>query len=163
MPDPELDRAMRGDPLGAGNGPTVPLSIRDRVASARVGRLATFDPGDAVHLVPCCFALDPEADRWYWVVDAKPKRSLALRRLANLERRPEAVLVVDHYDEDWAQLWWVRLDGRGRVLVADTEDDRRARSLLSAKYPQYRETPPPGATVAVEVTAWRWWSASGTW
>jgi hypothetical protein len=28
---------------------------------------------------------------------------------------------------------------------------------LAAKYRQYRETPPPGAVVAVEVTRWRWW------
>jgi PPOX class probable F420-dependent enzyme len=146
----------------------VPASVRARVGGARVGRLATVDVerGDddlRIHLVPCCFALDPDVDRWYWVVDAKPKRSLALRRLANLERRPAATLVVDHYAEDWSQLWWVRLDGRGRVLPAGTEEDERARDLLSAKYPQYRACPPPGAAVAVQVTAWRWWSASGDW
>jgi PPOX class probable F420-dependent enzyme len=133
------------------------------VAAARVGRLAPLAVGPAVHLVPCCFVLDPDADRWYWVVDGKPKRSLALRRLANLARHPVATLIVDHWDEDWSQLWWVRLDGRGRVLEAGTEDDRRARDLLTAKYAQYRADRPPGAAVAVDVVGWRWWSASGGW
>jgi PPOX class probable F420-dependent enzyme len=161
---------MRGDhprevvgPTGPGNAdPDPPPAVRARVAAARVGRLATR-ADDAVHLVPCCFALDPAADRWYWAVDAKPKRSLALRRLANLERHPAATLLVDQWDEDWSQLWWVRLDGLGRVLATGTEDDRRARSLLTAKYAQYRADPPPGATVVVEVTGWRWWSAAGAW
>jgi PPOX class probable F420-dependent enzyme len=138
--------------------------VRSRVASARVGRLGTLQPDGAVHLVPCCFALDPEGDRWYWVVDGKPKRSLALRRLANLAERPAATLVVDHYDDaDWSRLWWVRLTGRGAALAAGSAADRRARDLLAAKYPQYRDHPPPGAAVAVDVDTWRWWSAAGTW
>jgi PPOX class probable F420-dependent enzyme len=137
--------------------------VRARVAAARVGRLATLSGPEAVHLVPCCFALDPDADRWYWVVDAKPKRALAIRRLDNLGRHPAATLVVDHWDEDWSQLWWVRLDGRGRVLEPASDEDRRARDLLTGKYAQYRAEPPPGAAVAVEVVGWRWWSASGSW
>ena len=160
---------MRGDPPGFATvtgrvlATAPPPAVRARVADARVGRLATHGPGDALHLVPCCFALDPDADRWYWAVDGKPKRSLALQRLANLARRPEATLVVDRYDEDWTQLWWVRLDGVGRALPAGDSDDQRARSLLVDKYVQYRDAPPPGATVAVEITGWRWWSAAGTW
>jgi PPOX class probable F420-dependent enzyme len=137
--------------------------VRARVAAARVGHLATLAGEQAVHLVPCCFALEPTADRWYWVVDGKPKRTLALRRLANLAAHPAATLVVDHWDEDWSQLWWVRLDGRGRVLDDGSPDDRRARELLAAKYAQYRADPPPGAAVAVDVVGWRWWSASGSW
>jgi PPOX class probable F420-dependent enzyme len=141
-----------------------PTEVRSRVAAARVGRLGTLDPHGAVHLVPCCFALDPDADRWYWVVDGKPKRSLALRRLSNLAERPSATLLVDHYDDaDWSGLWWVRLTGRGSVLEAGSAADRRARDLLAAKYPQYRDVPPPGAAVAVDVDAWRWWSAAASW
>jgi PPOX class probable F420-dependent enzyme len=127
--------------------------------------MATLAGDAAVRLVPCCFALDPATDtaRWYWVVDAKPKTTLAVRRLADLAARPSVTLLVDHWDEDWSQLWWARLDGRGRVLEPGSDDDRRARELLAAKYAQYRRDPPPGAAVAVEITGWRWWSASGRW
>jgi hypothetical protein len=42
-------------------------------------------------------------------VDAKPKRSRALRRMENARRRPEMTVLIDHYDDDWTRLWWVRL------------------------------------------------------
>ena len=44
---------------------------RDRLAAARVARLATVTPGGRPHLVPCCFALVGETA--YSAVDAKPK------------------------------------------------------------------------------------------
>jgi PPOX class probable F420-dependent enzyme len=92
----------------------------------------------------------------YSAVDAKPKTSRSLRRLANLRANPAASLLVDHYDEDWTALWWVRVDGRGRVI--DTGDERsRALALLAAKYPQYRAEPPPGPVIALDVTTWRAW------
>jgi PPOX class probable F420-dependent enzyme len=89
-------------------------------------------------------------------VDAKPKSTLALRRLDNLRAHPAASLLVDHYAEDWAALWWVRLDGTGRVVEGGPERDA-ALALLAAKYGQYRRDPPPGPVVVLDVTAWRAW------
>ena len=128
--------------------------MRARVASARVGRLATVTATGRPHLVPCCFALD--GDVVVSAVDAKPKSTLALRRLDNLRAHPAASLLVDHYAEDWATLWWVRLDGTGRVVEGGAERDA-ALALLAAKYEQYRRDPPPGPVVALDVTAWRAW------
>ena len=59
--------------------------------------------------MPICFAL--EGDTLYTAVDHKPKRSRDLQRLENIAANPAVSLLVDHYDEDWAQLWWVRADG----------------------------------------------------
>ena len=92
----------------------------------------------------------------YSAVDAKPKSTLALQRLRNLAAHPVASLVVDHYEEDWTRLWWVRVDGSARVLEAGPERDR-AIDALAAKYVQYLEVPPPGAVVALDVEAWRGW------
>ncbi|MGZ4272517.1 MAG: TIGR03668 family PPOX class F420-dependent oxidoreductase, partial [Solirubrobacteraceae bacterium] len=87
---------------------------RERFAAARVARLATADAGGRPHLVPVVFAV--EGDRIYTVVDAKPKRTTSLRRLANVLENPQVALLVDHYDDsDWDALWWARADGRGRV------------------------------------------------
>jgi PPOX class probable F420-dependent enzyme len=99
------------------------------------------------------------ADVVYSVVDHKPKRSAALRRLDNIRAHPAVCLLVDHYEDDWAALWWVRFDGRARVLI-DGPEHVDALALLRAKYPQYRATPPTGAVVAIDVTACRAWSAS---
>ncbi|HEX5944741.1 MAG TPA: TIGR03668 family PPOX class F420-dependent oxidoreductase [Acidimicrobiales bacterium] len=131
-----------------------PAARRDRLAAARVARLATVTPGGRPHLVPCCFALVEETA--YSAVDAKPKSTLALRRLANLRANPQASLLVDHYAEEWATLWWIRVDGDGRV-VDDGAERTTALAALAAKYEQYRRQPPPGAVIALDITAWRAW------
>jgi PPOX class probable F420-dependent enzyme len=131
--------------------------MRERFANARVARLATVDTDGQPHLVPCCFALI--GDRVVSVVDAKPKRTQDLRRLANIRAQPRVSVLVDEYDEDWARLWWVRGDGAARVVVGGPEREQ-ALDVLRAKYPQYQEQPPEGPVVEVTVDDWRGWSAS---
>jgi PPOX class probable F420-dependent enzyme len=132
-------------------------ALRRRAEAAPVARLATADVAGRPHLVPCCFAV--EADVVYSVVDHKPKRSAALRRLDNIRANPAVSLLVDHYEDDWAALWWVRFDGRGRVVV-DGPEHAGAVALLCGKYPQYRANPPTGVVVAIDITDCRSWSAS---
>ena len=131
--------------------------MRERVSTAWVGRLATVGAGGAPHLVPFCFAA--EGDVLYSAVDAKPKRTDRLQRLRNAAREPRVSVLVDHYEDDWTRLWWVRLDGRARELPAGPEAER-AVALLVAKYPQYRERRPAGPVLRIDVERWRSWSAS---
>jgi PPOX class probable F420-dependent enzyme len=131
---------------------------RSRLATARVGRLATVDADGRPHLVPIVFVLD--GDTLYSAVDAKPKRTTALRRLANVAATGVVSVLADHYsDTDWAALWWVRADGTGRVLDPADPEARHAVALLAAKYPQHRATPPAGPVLAVDVTRISGWSA----
>ena len=131
--------------------------LRQRVGAARAARLATVDPDGRPHLVPVCFVL--LGDVVYHAVDEKPKRHRRLRRLENIQATGRACLLIDEYDEDWSKLWWVRLDGHGR-LVDDPAEAAAARAALAAKYPQYVERPPGGPVVAVAVTRWSAWSAA---
>jgi len=97
----------------------------------------------------------------YSAVDRKPKRTPALRRLANVRARPVATLLVDEYADDWSRLWWVRLRGPARVLEGG--DERLAALvLLREKYPQYVRQPPDGAVLALDVAEWRGWAAVST-
>jgi len=130
--------------------------MRERVMTARVARLATVGASGAPHLVPFCFA--GEGDVFYFAVDAKPKRTERLQRLRNTAREPRVCVIVDHYEEDWSRLWWVRLDGRARELTAGWEAER-ATALLVAKYTQYREQPPAGPVLRIDVERWTGWSA----
>ena len=130
--------------------------MRRRVAAARVARLASVDPAGRLHVVPICFALDGET--LVSAVDAKPKASTRPQRLVNVRASPEVALLVDDYDEDWSRLWWVRLRGRARVVEEEPERED-ALALLAAKYPQYRDEPPPGPAIVVELTEWRGWAA----
>jgi PPOX class probable F420-dependent enzyme len=127
-----------------------------RLTAARVARLATIDPDGRPHLVPIVFALD--AETLYSAVDRKPKRSRTLRRIENARVRPEVTILVDHYEDDWSRLWWIRLRGRARVLDHGEERDR-ALALLAEKYPEYRAEPPDGPVLAVDVVEVRTWSA----
>ena len=128
--------------------------MRARVAGARVGRLATVRASGAPHQVPFCFVLD--GDVLYSAVDAKPKRTDRLRRLDNVAAEPRASVLVDHYEEDWSRLWWVRVDGRARELPPGDEADR-ARALLAGKYEQYRAAPPAGPVLRIDLLRWAGW------
>jgi PPOX class probable F420-dependent enzyme len=121
-----------------------------------VARLATIDPDGRPHLVPIVFALD--GDTLYSAVDRKPKRSQRLRRIENARARREVTILVDHYEDDWSRLWWIRVRGRARVLD-DGAERERALALLVEKYPQYRAEPPDGPVLAVDVADVREWSA----
>jgi PPOX class probable F420-dependent enzyme len=129
---------------------------RARLAEARVGRLATVRPDGRPHVVVCCFALD--ADRVWTAVDSKPKSTPRLQRLANVRANPWASLLVDHYEEDWEALWWVRVDGPAEVL-GDGDERATAVAALCAKYEQYAAAPPEGPVIALVVERVSGWSA----
>jgi len=140
-----------------------PAECRVRFGSGRVARLGTADARGTPHVVPVVFVLD--GNTVYSAVDRKPKRTTALRRLANVVANPAASLLVDHYDDaDWDALWWVRADGRARVTdgVADREEVGHALDLLTSRYSQYRAQPPPGPVLAVDVDRWSGWSGRAT-
>jgi PPOX class probable F420-dependent enzyme len=132
-----------------------PEEARARFAAARVARLATADAAGRPHLVPIAFAVAGETI--YSAVDAKPKRTRALRRLANVRENPAVSLLVDHWDdEDWERLWWVRADGAGRVLDPGEPEAARAGELLRERYPRQRDA---GEVLAVDVARWSGWAA----
>jgi PPOX class probable F420-dependent enzyme len=130
--------------------------MRRRFASSPVARLATVRPDGRPHIVPVVFVLD--GDTIFTAVDAKPKRSPRLQRLANIAFEPRCSLLVDHYDNDWSELWWVRADGEAAVV--DPAAASHGLSALVARHIQYRPVAPSGPLVVVRVSQWSSWSAS---
>jgi PPOX class probable F420-dependent enzyme len=128
--------------------------LRRRFASSAVARLSTVRPDGGPHVVPMVFALVD--DTVYSAVDAKPKRSRALQRLANIRAEPRCALLVDHYDDDWRQLWWVRADGLGEVIDRPSDAHPGIRALVQ-RFPQYRDDPPIGPLLVVAVERWSGW------
>jgi len=129
----------------------------DRLREARVARLATADAHGKPHLVPVVFALAD--DHIYSAVDHKPKKSQNLKRLRNVAENALVALLVDHYDDDWSQLWWVRVDATARVLETGDNWERGAEALAE-KYPQYRGHPPDGAMLELRIERISGWSAT---
>jgi PPOX class probable F420-dependent enzyme len=131
-------------------------TCRRLFATADVARLATIgDTGP--HLVPIVFATD--GDQVFSAVDHKPKSSRRLQRLANIAANPTVSLLVDHYEDDWNRLWWVRADGTA-TIVDEPDAMAHGLDLLAAKYSQYEQIRQGGPLIEVAVTSWTGWSAS---
>jgi PPOX class probable F420-dependent enzyme len=142
-------------------------AARQRFATLPVAQLATVGADGRPHLVPFTFALgagvgegEPgPGDRIYSAVDAKPKSSRDLRRLRNIRANPQVAVLVDHYEDDWDGLWWARADGRA-IILDEPAAMAPAFALLADRYPQYREQPPAGPVISIEVTHWTGWAAT---
>ncbi|MBV9660304.1 MAG: TIGR03668 family PPOX class F420-dependent oxidoreductase [Acidimicrobiales bacterium] len=129
-------------------------TARQRAVSSPLARLGTVTPDGKPHLVPCCFALSGEVA--YTAVDGKPKSTPWLRRVQNLLVHPAACLLVDHYDDDWTALWWVRMDGLARLVQSQAESNR-AQELLLAKYDQYATVALDGPLIGIDIERWVSW------
>jgi PPOX class probable F420-dependent enzyme len=136
-----------------------PAMMQRRLLSARIGRLATVTPSGLPHLVPVCFAFD--GTQIVTALDRKPKTTTTLRRFDNVRANPVASMLVDHYDEDWSQLWWVRVDGPARVLDEGPELDRGLAALREKFRGQYGLQPPSGPAIVLRAERWVGWSAAG--
>ena len=143
-------------------------SVDGRARAAAARRVVAASPGSRPvradgrpHVVPVCFALD--GDRIVSVVDDKPKRTTALRRLDNVRAHPAVSLLVDHYDDDWTQplVGPRRRDGH-RASTSGAEHES-AIDLLAAKY---RAVPGPASrrerSSRSPRCAWHGWSAGLT-
>ena len=126
-----------------------------RLAAATHGVLATVHPARGVDAVPVVYAV---AGRTVLIpIDTvKSKRTTRLQRITNLEGDGRCALLVDHYEDAWDMLWWVRVHAVG--AVADPTDATIA--ALAARYPRYAA---PGSVVSSLVltpTAVTGWSAA---
>jgi len=131
--------------------------VADALHDARVARLGTLGADGAVRLVPICFAIVD--DHVVSAVDHKPKRTGQLRRLDDMTASGTATVLVDHYDDDWTRLWWVRI--RGAATVHEPGDPAAVPALdaLAAKYAQYGDDPPAGSVYRIaidEIRSWRY-------
>lgn len=128
---------------------------RRRVRDARVARLGTVTRSGGPHLVPCCFVVVDDVA--YTAVDDKPKSTLNLRRLENIQHNRMVCLLVDEYYEDWTRLWWVRLECTARTVVADSHEETLAKRALASKYAQYEQLAIPGPVIALEIVRCTGW------
>ena len=142
------------------------LSVAERafLAGARRGVLATVASDGRPRLVPICFVLDAARPVLHTPLDEKPKSvddPTQLARVRDLLRDPRVSVLVDRWDEDWAQLAWLRCHGTASLLEPGGEgtgEHEAAVTRLRAKYPQYAthalETRPLIRIAIERVTSW---------
>jgi PPOX class probable F420-dependent enzyme len=128
----------------------------ERFRSARVARLATVNAAGRPHLVPVTFALCSTVI--VIAIDHKPKATTNLKRLRNIKETGRVSLLADEYDDqDWSRLWWVRVDGTARIVEDERERANQVERLCE-KYRQYRENPPTGPVIWVDVDTLTGWA-----
>ncbi|MGB3481491.1 MAG: TIGR03668 family PPOX class F420-dependent oxidoreductase [Mycobacterium sp.] len=118
--------------------------LPEEFTEAKVAHLATVGRDGTPHLVPVVFAV--LQDTIVTAVDGKPKSTTRLKRLANITANPKVSLLVDHYDDDWTQLWWIRVDGQATIT-----DNSEALHELRTKYDQYQQVPLDGPVIEISV------------
>src|SRR5260370_1995902 len=121
---------------------------RRGLAGSKVAHLATVSPEGRPHVVPIVFAL--EGDTLYFAVDSKPKKTTKLTRLKNIAANPAVSVLVDHYENDWTKLWWVRADGTAHAVTDDIEP-QRAIDLLPIRYKHHPNDPPRRPPPAIPI------------
>ena len=97
-----------------------------------------MDVKSGPHIVPVCFVYDGKF--FYTAIDQKPKRVTPerLARLRNIRAVPRVALLIDEYDEDWTQLWYILIRGKAKLIPESAHKEHtRAIRKLRAKYPQY--------------------------
>ena len=115
-------------------------AVKKILKNARVARLATLDDKNRPHVVPICFVYDGKL--LYTAVDRKPKRVSRERlvRLRNIRAVPRIALLIDEYDDDWTQLWYVLIRGKAKLIPKSAHAEHAsAIRKLRAKYPQYAQ------------------------
>ena len=129
-------------------------TARRRFGAARSAYLTTIGHSGP-HVVPIVFAV--HGDTIVTAVDHKPKRNMQLQRLTNIAVDPRVSVLVDHYEDSWDALWWVRADGRAALMPAASAGAHL--DHLVDKYPQYRKHRPAGTVILIDVHRWKSWEA----
>ena len=132
-----------------------------------IARLATLNLDGSPHQIPIVFSWH---DGCFWSpIDGKPKRGGQPTRVDNAIANPVASLLIDKYDVDWTQLWWIRAELEVTVIRLNEvnpemlQQGRRAERKLVEKYPQYESTAvlrEPATILSMRPTAMMSWCAA---
>ncbi len=126
----------------------------ERLVGARSGTLVTLRSDGSPVPVPFVFATLP-GRRLLTAIDRKPKSTRTPARLARIRDDPRVAVLVDHYDDDWERLWWVRGDGVASIV----ETPPPGSEALVARYAAYRRAAPPGPWIEIDLQEVTGWSA----
>jgi PPOX class probable F420-dependent enzyme len=126
----------------------------DRLRGADHGVLATAHHQRGVDAVPVVFIVD--GDCIVIPIDTvKAKSTTRLRRLENVAADARVVVLAEHYDDDWTQLWWVRANGRA---IESALTDAWA-VAFAKKYAPYRAEGAIASVLVVTVESITGWTA----
>jgi len=140
--------------------------ILDLISSAKIGHLATASSSLQPYLTPVVFVIEQESI--FIPLDDKPKTTTIkqLKRVKNITENPRVSFLVDHYEEDWKNLWFVMLNGDATLLYqkgkhqTTNEELIRIRSMLVEKYTQYTKIGISNLYIKISIDKTVYWKFS---
>ena len=117
--------------------------ILELIKGARIGHLATTASNRQSYLTPVVFIA--QQNDIFIPLDCKPKTIdvKELRRVKNIEENPKVSFLVDHYDENWTNLWFVMMIGHAKLVQMNGKTERKIKEMRKIhdmflkKYSQY--------------------------
>jgi PPOX class probable F420-dependent enzyme len=137
----------------AGRLDELPQRIASFLEEERRGVMTTIASDGSAHSVPVVFARI--GDEIVSPIDHKPKTGDVMARVKNLARDDRVTLLVDHWDEDWTQVGWVMVRGRGEV---NPDADMSRMKALNERYPQYAPDERHDALITIRPERLLWWA-----
>ena len=122
---------------------SVDKKILKLIMSARIGHLTTASSNLQPYVTPVVFIV--QQNNIIVPLDDKPKTITVkdLKRVKNIEENPKVSFLVDHYEEDWTNLWFVMIIGCATLVEMSERTEklrkefRNLRTKFLKKYSQY--------------------------
>lgn len=134
---------------------------RTLIKGTKVARLATVDQKSHPYVVPVVFVFHKNS--FFIPIDEKTKsvNPKNLKRVKNIEKNPNVTLLIDKYQDDWKNLFFLMIHGKAKVI--DEKDCKlmdKIHKLLILKYPQYKKIGVGDSCITIEPTKVRFWNNS---
>lgn len=131
----------------------LPERIARMLTEERRAVMTTVRRDGSPHAVPVVFA--KIGDEVVSPIDHKPKSGVVMARVRNLARDPRVTLLIDHWDEEWTQVGWLMVRGRG---VTDDDAPMELMRALNERYPQYEPDERHDALIRIAPETLTWWA-----
>jgi PPOX class probable F420-dependent enzyme len=134
---------------------------RTLISRAKVARLATVDQKSHPYVVPIVFVFHENS--FFIPLDEKTKtvNSRKLKRVKNIEKNPNVTLLIDKYQNDWKNLFFLMIHGKAKVI--DGKNNKlmdKIHKLLILKYPQYKKIGIGNSCITINPTKVTFWNNS---
>jgi PPOX class probable F420-dependent enzyme len=141
----------------------VDKKILKLITSARIEHLATASCNLQPYVTPVVFIL--QENNIFIPLDDKPKTISVkeLKRVKNIEENPKVLFLVDHYEEDWTNLWFVMIIGTATLVEMNerTEKSRKEISKIHTKflkkYSQYNKISVGNFYIRIKIDKTKYW------
>ena len=131
------------------------------IKGAKVARLATVDQKSHPYVVPVVFVFHENS--FFIPLDEKVKtvNPRKLKRVKNIEKNPNVTLLIDKYQNNWKNLFFLMI--HGKATITDSKNSKsmdKIHKLLISKYPQYKKIGIGNSCITINPTKVIFWKNS---